>query len=313
MTPGLSQAEKFPSKPIRLINPTGSGGASDLHARAISSVIYQYLGQPMLVQPMGGGGGKRGYTALRRAKPDGYTIAMGTSGLTMSPHARDMGFDSLKDFVAIYSMESTYFMLLVKADQPWKTLDDLVSAARKDPGKYSFGSSGAYKASHLMLLSLMRAKNININHIPFRGGGPAIQAFFGNHVTIGSGTPTTAGAMDRVRKGELRALAMTGVERDTKLIPDVPTLREKGVDYIFSAWRFVVAPSGVPKDRLAILEDAFKKASKDKTYKRLLQKLGSQYKPEFGKVVRDRYEYEYNFYGKLFKRLGISKKKAKKS
>lgn len=306
--PSPAKAAMYPHKPVRVILATGAGGSHDMHCRAVASVIHEYLGQPFLCMVRGGGGGKIGMGALKRSKPDGYTIALGSgSHFALAVHARNMGFDTLKDFVPIYQVNYAPFLMVSKPDRPWKDFDGFIAAARKNPGKYSFGSSGAYGSSHLMLLQTMSAMGIKVKHVPFRGGGKAWNAMWGGHVDVAASTPTTGGALARIRAGTLNALAVASPKRE-KLFPNTPTFREKRVDYIVNSWRVFIAPSGVPKDRIATLVKALRKVSKDKTFKKLLKRFGEQNIPLDGPELQKAYNDSYYFYEKVFKKLGIKKK-----
>lgn len=305
--PGAQAA--YPTKPIRLIVALGAGGSHDLNARAISSVAHEYLGQPLVVQLMPGGGGKVGMLALKRAKPDGYTLALASSShLTVAPHVRNMGYKPLKDFVPIFHFTKQDYMLVTMGKKPWKSLDDFVEAARKAPGKISYGSSGIYGVGHLQLLKLMADKKIKINHIPFKGGGPAIRAMYGGHVDSGGGNPTTGGILDNYRIGKVRVLAIAAKKRNP-LFPDVPTFREKGVDFILASKRFIVGPAGIPQERIDFLVDRFKKLVQDKTYKRLLSKMGDRPDPIYGKDLMTDLQNEYKEFGAILRSIGATKKK----
>jgi len=311
VAPLSGEGASYPSKPVKVIVPTGAGGSHDMHARALSSVMHTYLGQPLLVQIMGGGGGKRGMTAMKRAKPDGYTLGMGSSAMMVAPHARDMGFDPLKDFIPVYSLNEDPTMWIVKGNSPWKTLDDIVEAARKNPGKISFGSSGAYRNSHLLMIAVEKAKGVKFNHIPFRGGGKAFQAMLGGHVDVAVANPATGGSLGRMRKGELRALGITTKKRDSRM-PKVPTFLEQGVDFVYVGWRFFVVPTGTPKDRIMALDAAFRKAVKDKSFNRLVKKFGTKSMPiHYGPELTKKFHSVYTYNGSLFRKLGIKKKKKK--
>lgn len=309
LSPPAVEAAKYPSKPIRLIVPVGAGGGLDLHARAVASVIHQYLGQPMVVQLMPGGGGKIGLGAVMRAKPDGYTIAMGGAGhITIGPHVRDMGYDPLNDFVPLFQIDFSDYILFTRADKPWKNFDEFVEAARKNPGKVSFGSSGIYGQGHLMILKIANVKGIDIKHIPFRGGGPGMAALLGGHTDSGAGLPSTGGALGQVKAGRLRALAVA-TEKRNRFFPNTPTLREKGVDLVIPAWRTLLVRKGTPQDRIDILVGALKKLAKDKTFKRLLSKMGEKPLPLSGAALSNNIRKEYKEMGAIFKSIGLKKKK----
>jgi tripartite-type tricarboxylate transporter receptor subunit TctC len=304
-------ADIYPSKPIKVIIATGAGGSHDLHSRAVASVIPAYLGQAFIIQMKSGGGGKIGMTALKNAKPDGYTIGLTTSShFAIAAHGKDMGFDTLKDFIPFYQVNFAPTMVVVKASSPWKTMAEFAAAAKAAPGKLTMSSSGQAGSSHMMLLQINNGLGIKVKHVPFRGGGKAFNAMVGGHVDMAMATPTTGGALSKIKSGKMRALAMATPKR-SKLLPDVPTLYELGVDYEYLSWRVFSAPAGTPQDRIDVLVKALRQTSKDKTFKRLLKRFGEQNNPLDGPELKKKYLETYNFYGKLFEKNGLKYKKKK--
>jgi tripartite-type tricarboxylate transporter receptor subunit TctC len=302
-------ADTYPSKPIKVIIATGAGGSHDLHSRAVASVIPAYLGQAFIIQMKSGGGGKIGMNVLKKAKPDGYTIGLVTgSHFAIAAHGKDMGFDTLKDFIPFYQVNYAPTMVVVKASSPWKTLKEFAAAAKAAPGKLTMSSSGQAGASHMMLLQINRGLGIKVKHVPFRGGGKAFNAMWGGHVDMAMATPTTGGALSKIKAGKARALAMATPTR-SKLLPNVPTLHELGIDYEYLSWRVFAAPAGTPKAKLDVLVKALRKTSKDKTFKRLLKRFGEQNIPLDGPELVKKYRDTYNFYGKLFEANGLKYKK----
>tara|TARA_A100001037_G_scaffold110751_1_gene101005 strand:+ start:10519 stop:11505 length:987 start_codon:yes stop_codon:yes gene_type:complete len=301
---------KYPNKPIKVILATGAGGSHDMHCRAVASVIHEHLGQPFLCTVRGGGGGKIGMTALKRSKPDGYTIALGSgSHFAIAPHARNMGFDPKTDFIPFFQVNYAPFLLVVRSEKPWKNLQDLLDDAKKRPGKISISSNGAWGSSHLGILQMMRAKNVKFKHVPFRGGGKAWQAMWGGHVDAGWANVTTGGTLSRVKRGQLRLLATASEERMKEFGKKYPTFRELGVDYIYKSWRVFMAPKGTPNDRIEVLKTALHKAAKSKTLKKLIKRFGESLAPLSGPELRKAYDSEIDFYGNLFKKMGYKKKK----
>jgi tripartite-type tricarboxylate transporter receptor subunit TctC len=304
-------AAMYPHKPIRVILATGAGGSHDMHCRAVASVIHETLGQPFLCMVRGGGGGKIGMGILKRSKPDGYTIALGSgSHFAIAPHARNMGFDPKTDFIPIFQINYAPFLLVVRKDKPWKTLADLIADARKRPGKITISSNGAWGSSHLGILQIQAAKNVKFKHVPFRGGGKAWNAMWGGHVDAGWANVTTGGTLGRIKRGELTLLATASAER-MKEFPNHPTFRELGIDYVYKSWRVFLAPKGTPPDRIAILQKALHAAAKKKTLIRLIKRFGESLSPLSGPALQKAYITEIDFYGKLFKDMGFKKKKKK--
>lgn len=298
-------AEKYPSKPIKIIVPLGAGGSHDLHSRAVASVLHQYIGQPAYVQLMPGGGGKIGMGALKRAKPDGYTLAMGAnSHLYMSPHVKDMGFDPFKDFIPVFQINELPYMLATLGNQPWKNFKEYIAAAKKSKGKIKHGSTGTYGLSHTMMLKIAYDTKAPLPHVPFRGGGPAMKAMLGGHVQTAGANPATGGVLSNYKSGKIRILGVAAAKR-FPLFPDVPTFREQGVDLLLSSKRIIMAPAGTPKDRIEILEKALLKMAKDKTFKRLLRKMGVKAEPVVGEKLLKEVRAEYESNKDIYKNAGV--------
>ena len=298
-------AEKYPSKPIKIIVPLGAGGSHDLHSRAVASVLHQYIGQPAYVQLMPGGGGKIGMGALKRAKPDGYTLAMGAnSHLYMSPHVKDMGFDPFKDFIPVFQINELPYMLATLGNQPWKNFKEYIAAAKKSKGKIKHGSTGTYGLSHTMMLKIAYDTKAPLPHVPFRGGGPAMKAMLGGHVQTAGANPATGGVLSNYKSGKIRILGVAAAKR-FPLFPDVPTFREQGVDLLLSSKRIIMAPAGTPKDRIEILEKALLKMAKDKTFKRLLRKMGVKAEPVVGEKLLKEVKAEYESNKDIYKNAGV--------
>jgi len=302
-------AAKYPIKPIKVILATGAGGSHDMHCRAVASVIHEYLGQPFLCTVRGGAGGKIGMGVLKRSKPDGYTIALGSgSHFAIAPHARNMGFDPKTDFIPVFQVNGSPFMLVTKSTTPWKTYKDLIDDAKKRPGKISISSNGAWGSSHLGIIQIMRAANVKFKHVPFRGGGKAWQAMYGGHTDLGWANVTTGGTLGRVKSGDLTLIATASKKRMPEF-PNHPTFYELGVDYEYKSWRVFLAPKGTPADRIEILQKALHKATKSKTLRKLIKKFGEKLSPLSGPKLKEAYLGQIDFYGKVFKDMGYKKKK----
>ena len=301
-------ARKFPWRPIRVIVALGAGGSHDLNSRAVASVAYDYFGQPMIVQLMPGGGGKIGMTALKRARPDGHTIMLASaSHLTIGPHVRNMGYDPLKDFTPIFMINKADYMMVSLPSKPWSDFEGMIAAARKNPGKVSYGSSGIYGTGHLMILKIMADRGIKLNHIPFKGGGPAFRAMLGGHIDTAGALPATGGTLGRYRRGQLNVLGVCSEKRNP-LFPKVPTMKENGVDFVLASKRFYIGPKGIPQAHIDVLVEGFKKIMKNKTYRRLLSRMGETPAPLHGDALKKDIADEYDRFGKIFAGIGVKKK-----
>lgn len=263
-------AADYPTKPITMIIPLGAGGSHDLNARVMTSVLPTYLGQPVVVQLMPGASGRIGTAAAAKAKPDGYTLLFTHNFIDeLQQHVTKLPYDPNKDFVVVARTNYAPPSVVVRSDSPYKTLKDLLDAAKKNPGKIKFGHSGNWGATMVPGAALLQAAGVKMTLVPYKGGGPAMRGLLAGDVDFTIAFPSVITSQgDKVRT--LVTLA------DKRVFKDVPTSGELGfpnVASIATMQRIVLAPAGIPKDRLAKLREAFVKTSQDKTYKKLLQKL----------------------------------------
>jgi tripartite-type tricarboxylate transporter receptor subunit TctC len=264
-------ADNYPSKPITMIIPLGAGGSHDLNARVMTSVLPTYLGQPVVVQLMPGASGRIGTEAAAKAKPDGYTLLFTHNFIDeLQQHVTKLPYDPNKVFVPVARTNTAPPSLVVRADSPYKTLKDLVAAAKKNPGKLKFGHSGNWGATMVPGAVLMQAAGIKATLVPYKGGGPAMRGLLSGDVDYNVAFPSVITSQG----DKVRTLVTMAQNRAFK---DVPTSGELGYPDVADAatmQRVVLAPAGIPQDRLAKLRKAFKEMSQDKTYKKLLAKLG---------------------------------------
>ena len=276
-------ADNYPSKPITLIIPLGAGGSHDLNARVFTSVIPTYLGQAVVVKLMPGAGGQTGTAAAIKAKPDGYTLIFTHNYIDqLQPLLEKLPYDTLKDLKAVCRINYGASSVVVRADKPWKTLDEMLAYGKKSPGKLIFTTSGNWGATMTPGARVLLAAGVEATYIPYKGGGPAMQAILAGDGDFMMSFPSQAGPL--VEAGKIRALASAG---NTRVFPDVPNLKELGYE-TGTMDRIVMAPKGVPEDRMKILRDAFAKLNSDKTYKKLMQRIGENTEymdgPDYDKV-----------------------------
>jgi tripartite-type tricarboxylate transporter receptor subunit TctC len=254
-----SQAQTFPTKEVQILIPYAPGGATDLVFRALAAASQKYLGQAVVVVNRAGGGGAVGFTEAAQAKPDGYTLTTAVTPLTILPHQVKTAF-SYQNFEPILNVVLDPAMLQVRAEAPWKTLNEFVDYARKNPGAITVGNSGAGGGVHLIAAAFEHAIGAKFNHIPFAGGGPSVTALLGGHVNAVSVSPPEGIA--HVKAGKLRIIALFSEKRMTDF-PDVATVREQGIDFTMSQWRGLAAPKGTPPEIIKTLHDAFRKGMQD--------------------------------------------------
>lgn len=286
--------EAFPSRPITMIVPFPPGGIADITARPTAPAMEKLLKQPVSIVNRPGAAGAVGNAAVANAKPDGYTIGMVLSSISVIPAADEL-FNrkpaySLDQVVPIALISADPTILVVHPSVPAKTIKELVALAKSKPGELSFSSSGVYGALHMPMEMFMHAAGgLKMRHVPTTGGGPAITALLGGHVTLTAGGPAAINA--HVKAGKMRALANWGAKRH-EAYPDVPTFRELGYKSVeYYIWAGLIAPKGVPDAVMKQLRDTVAKVVADAEFKSAMAKLQTpiQYMdaPEFGKYWQD--------------------------
>lgn len=260
---------EFPEKPITLILPLGAGGSHDRNARVFTSIIPQYLGNAVIVKLMPGASGQTGTAAAANAKPDGYTLLFTHNYFDeLQQHVTKLPYDTNKDFVTVAQLNSNDASLIVRADSPFKTLKDLVDYAKANPGKLKFAHSGVWGAVHVPAVQLFKEAGIKVTMVPYKGGGPSMRGFLAGEADFTMQFPSTILAQG----DKVRVLASGGSERKFE---GVPTFGELGYSADLGAMaRIIMAPRGVPEDRLKKIQDALMKMQDDKTYKSLIKAIG---------------------------------------
>ena len=270
----VAAQETFPNRPITIVAPFPPGGVADLTARPVAATMEKILKNPVIVANKTGAGGAVGMSFVANSKPDGYTLLMALSSISIIPEA-----DKLFDRQPAYTMDQLVPLALISADptilvvptgSPWKSVKDFVADAKKRPGEISYSSSGVYGTLHMAMEMLSHAAGIKLKHIPYGGAGPAITAVLGGHQdTLASGP---AAVVAHIKGGKLRPLAGWGAKRIAAL-PDLPTFKELGYDIEFYIWAGVFAPTGTPAPVLKTLRDAVRQAVEDSEFKGAMAKL----------------------------------------
>mgnify|MGYP001263590286 CR=1 FL=1 len=278
-------AQTFPSRPITFVVPYAPG-ATDREARKIAELASQTLGQPIVVENREGAGATIGANHVATSKPDGYTILYATPAvITVAPLVSKPPY-KYEDLTGLARASITPHLLAARADAPFKTLPELIAYAKANPGKVSFASPGNGTAVHLAAEAFADAAGIQLNHIPYRGTAPAVTAAVGGVVDLVLGAPGTINP--QVDGGKLRAIAQFGPTRAPTL-PNVPTLKEGGVDIALRADFGFFLPKGTPPDVVAKLEAALAKAIESNDFKefatRALAVPAYLPAPEYQKVV----------------------------
>ena len=275
LTPSTASAQDYPARPITMIVPFPPGGVADQSGRPVAATMEKILKQPVVVQNRPGAGGAVGMAAAANAKPDGYTILMALSSISIIPEA-DKLFGrppayQMKQLAPVALVTADPTVLVVPADSPWKSVKDFVDDAKKRPGEIGFSSSGIYGTLHMAMEIFANAAGIKLKHVPFNGGGPALTALLGNHVQSLASGPGPV--IPQIQAGKLRALATWGEQRLAAL-PDVPTFKELGYqDVQFYIWSGVYAPAGTPEPVMKVLRDTMRKVVEDAEFKSAMDKL----------------------------------------
>ncbi len=243
-----AQAQDYPTRPITMIVPFPPGGVADIVGRPLAAAMEKSLGQPVVVVNRTGAGGAIGMTAAARADPDGYTILMALSSISIFPVSDPLNGKpapyQISDFVPIALVTADPTVLVVGGDSPYRTVKDFVAAAKANPGKINFSSSGVYGTLHVAMEMFANAAGIQLFHVPYQGGGPAVRALLAGEVQALASGP--AAAIGQIQAGKMRALAGWGAKR-LELMPELPTFTELGYkDVEFYIWAGVVAPAATP-------------------------------------------------------------------
>ncbi len=253
---GLSFAQtRYPEKPIKLIVPFAAGGPTDMVGRLMAHGMEKELGQNIIVENKPGGGSNIGSEFVARAKPDGYTLLLGTvANATNMSIYNNLNYNTERDLVAITQFMSSPSVLVVHPSLPINNLNELIAYAKANPGKLSFASSGAGGSPHLAGEMLKMRAGIDLLHVPYKGASPALNDVLGGNVSMGF--MTAAGALPSINAGKLRPIAVAGLQRLPQL-PKVPTMQEEGIaDFEVSSWNGLFAPTGTPPAILQKLADA---------------------------------------------------------
>ena len=274
MSAAASAQDAYPSKPIQMIVPFPPGGVADISARPAAHVLSRILKQSVLVVNKPGAGGSVGAAQAARSAPDGYTLLMALSSVSVLPVAdriqgRPPAYE-MSQLMPLALLTADPTVLLVRADAPYKTLKDLVDAAKAKPGTINYGSSGVYGTLHVAMEIFSGAADIKMFHIPYQGGGPAVAALLGGQIEALASGPSAA--IGQIKGGKLRALAVWGDKRLASM-PEVPSMKELGFDATFYIWSGLFAPAGTPAPIVATLRDAIKRTAEDPEFKEAMAKV----------------------------------------
>jgi tripartite-type tricarboxylate transporter receptor subunit TctC len=263
-------AAAFPDKPVELTVLFGAGSAADLLARRLAELAGKDLGQPVAVVNRTGAGGALGYAHVKGQSPDGYALVWNSNSVSTAYHAGNMKFDYTA-FAGVAALTSEPVSLAVKVDAPWKDIRDLLAHAKAHPGQVRLGNSGRGSFTHLVAVALENRTGVKLIHVPV-GRELAVTTVLGDKIEASVQLP--AEIMTQVTGRQVRVLAVTGDKRLASL-PDVPTLKESGLDLSMSLWRGIAVPKGTPEAVIARLEHAFTRAAQSAEFREFAARMGA--------------------------------------
>ncbi len=266
--------EQYPTRPITMVVAFPPGGVADITGRPTAIAMERVLKQRIIVENRPGAAGATGNAYVAHSKPDGYTVLMALSSISVIPEAERMQGHKppyeLSDFAPIALISADPVVLVVREDAPWKTVKDFVSDAQARPGKISYSSSGIFGALHMPFTLLEHATGTTLWHVPYNGGGPAVQALLGGQVDSTVGGP--AAMIGQIRAKKFRPLASFGGKRLASL-PDVPTLKEIGIDAEYYIWAGLMVPADTPAAVQQKLRDTARQAVNDPDFRNAMSKV----------------------------------------
>jgi len=297
---GAALAESdYPNRPITFLCPWPAGGTADVTMRVLTKVLSQQLGQPVVFENRAGASGMIGARALASAKPDGYTIGQIPISVTRFAQLGSVTFDPLKDFSYLARTSGQTFGIVVRSDSPYKALADLVAAAKANPGKLTYASAGVAGATHVGMEEFLLAAGARMNHIPYKGGAPALADLIGGQVDALADSSSWA---PYVEQGKLRLLATWGEQRPPRFA-SVPTLKDAGYNVVVDAPNGIGAPAGLDPRVEARLRDALRKAVTSAEFKQACDRIDApvmyQDAEDYRKYVLSQYVHEKRLIEKL--------------
>lgn len=298
-------AEPFPMRPIELIVPTPSGGGTDIQTRFLAELMEPILGQKLVVINKPGANGTLGVSALTQARPDGYTLAsIWISPLTIVPHSSQVPYTP-DDYTPISQVMAHTLVFCARPEFPAASGKEFIETLRKSPGKFTYGNDGVGGTVQLAGERIFRAVGVQLRPVPFGGAGETLRAALGEHVDIYGGSIPPI--LPHVKAGKAKCLLVTSRER-ADVLPETASVTDIGVPQAATvSWRGIIGPKGLPADRLAILERAFRQAAQSEKFREFAIKEGGKAvgstAVEFGELIRT----EYKAFAQIVKDLGLGK------
>ncbi len=272
-TAKVPDTPKYPDRPITVIVPFSAGGASDIVARALEKNAIKYIGQPLAVVNKPGGGGAVGWNELAASNPDGYTIGITGVEIILHPLYGPTKYNYLTALEPIAQVSNASWVMVVRADQPWLEVEDLVQYVKDNPAQIKFGHGGVGSITHVIGEKFAQAAGIGIEPVPFRGGAEALVALLGGHVQVMFASPAVV--KEHIKSGTIRALAVAGEKRVNDLaFKNVPTFKEKGLDVSYDIWLGIASPKELPQEVRNTLAKGFASIISDPEFIKNMESIG---------------------------------------
>jgi len=301
----MAKEKEYPSREVSIYVGAPPGGSLDISGRVIAKVLAKPLGQPVIVVNKPGGTQTISFSFVANSKPDGYTLAYILNPYLIMKKLEEptLPFEADK-FTWLGSMYKFNFMLTVRTDSPWKTYEEFVDYAKKNPEKVIIGSDGAGGSQHIAQVQFGEKAGFKFKHVPFAGGGPAVQALLGGHVHAVTTSPGPTSTY--LKSGDLRYLVNFSDKRNQEY-PDVPTIKEKGLNLFVGGWMAFAGPKGLPAEVSGKLINQLKEAALTEESKALFKKMGWEHEYRTPQECLKMWKEEEAMYGKEMKKLGMIK------
>jgi tripartite-type tricarboxylate transporter receptor subunit TctC len=300
-----ASAEQFPDRPIRIIVPVGAGGGTDVFARALADTASSALGQPVVVENRPGASGTIGVQQVINASPDGYTIGfVWNSPLTAAPHSTNARYTP-DDYVAMFDIGYSAYTLCAQPSFPANSLKEMIEEVRARPNTYTWGNEGAGGTLHLGVERVLQTLGLKMTVVPFQGGSQSLNALLGGHISFYGGSVVVG--MGAIRAKTMKCLLLTTAE-DNPEVPGASGLASIGLaDHAVTIWWGMIAPKGIPAERMERLQTAFQDALQSERMHGILVAQGATPRMRAGDTLRTAIHNEYTALGEVAKRLGLQK------
>ena len=298
-------ATTFPDRPITLIAPNPPGGTNDIQGRALAEAAKKFLPVPITIVNRPGGGGAVGISEVVQARPNGYTLAVGgLSPCVLIPLTAKLPYTGPGDFQPVIKLANIPLVLAAQAQSAWKTLPELLSHAKANPGKIRVGTAGISSLHHLHLETLKGKAGVDMTHVPFAGGAESTTALLGGHIEAVILPPSVI--VGHVKAGKVRMLGVFDEKRHP-MAPEVPTFREMGFDITQGNYALILAPKKTPEPVVTILHDALKKAIETDFFKKFAEEHGYLISYKGPEDLAKELEHDFAVFGEILKKLGLRK------